>query len=620
MTHFWGNRRVRSGLGAVGIATAAIVLAGCSGTPSTQAQVVGKAAATEVPTIPACAPDQVADTKKYAADYAKNLIASQDLRAGYNGATKVIDIPESVDAATKTAMLPCIPAIDVAKPAANPPNVATIQQVISLDQWSKLILPNKVGTGNQKDAPQVTGFEDPANSYKSFLTTAARMPYFCGDKGQWETELQACQRELSTFFAHAIQETGEKPVPAGEQLWQTALFQTREGACYPNVCDQYNGGAANFDAPKDVSYYGRGIKQLSWVYNYAAFSASYYGDMDILVNQPDLVATDVDLVLGSGIWFAMQPQTKKPSMHDVVTGNFKPHDMPASGEFKGVNTQADGSIFQKFSATVSIINGAYECSPTSSGEALQTQLQQSKNRFINYKALLPLFGVPEADQTKNEKEIVPGETYCTIANGSPWGEADAAGKFPLGWEIPFLLNVGTPGSKDGTCFAVTYGQPVTLSISTPGSLDVCQTHFSPGGSPTPTAPPVTPTAPVPSPTETAGTEEETSATSANGNLKVTITKSASWTGGYCATIAATSVKGSTIDNWNVTFGLTGDQTATGGGWDSTLTKAGDWYVFEPTEWTRKVGPNETKGGGGFCVDSASNTQALPVGLQVNDKA
>lgn len=611
MTNYLSRSRLAAVFTVSGCAVAVSLLAGC-GSVSNSQSVASRG--NEVPAIPACVASQVSDTKKYVDEYAKNLLTSQDIKAG-NG-TPVEKNPQSLEAASKTAMMPCIPTIDVAKPAANPPNVQTIQKVISLDQWSKLLIPSKVGAGNQKDAPQVTGFTNPENSYKSFLTTAARMPYFCGDKGTWGSELEACQRELSTFFAHAIQETGEKPVPAGEQLWQTALFQTREGTCWPNVCDQYNGGASNFDAPKDVSYYGRGIKQLSWVYNYAAFSASYYGDMDVLVDQPDLVATDVDLVLGSGIWFAMQPQTKKPSMHDVVTGNFKPKNMPASGEFKGVNTQADGTIFQKFSATVSIINGAYECSPTSSGEALQTQLQQSKNRFVNYKTLLPLFGVPESDQTKNEKEIVPGQTYCTIANGSPWGETDAAGVFPLGWEIPFLLDVGVPGQHNGSCLAVTWGQPVTLSISTPGSQGVCEAQFGKAGSPSPTVPPVVPTDPAPTPTQTGSTDKTVTGASSDGNLSVTMTRGANWDGGYCVSITATNTKGPVIDNWNVAFELQDGQEAKDNGDGATLTRNGNTYLYGPTEWTRKIGIGQTVNAGGFCVYGPA---ALPFGLLPDDK-
>lgn len=48
--------------------------------------------------------------------------------------------------------------------------------------------------------------------------------------------------------------------------------------------------------------------QLSWPYNYAAFSAEYFGTIRTLVSNPDLVAQSATLVLGSALWFYMSPQ------------------------------------------------------------------------------------------------------------------------------------------------------------------------------------------------------------------------------------------------------------------------------------------------------------------------
>ena len=38
-------------------------------------------------------------------------------------------------------------------------------------------------------------------------------------------------------------------------------------------------------------YFGRGAKQLSWNYNYGAFSNAMFGDAMILLKNPGLVAT-----------------------------------------------------------------------------------------------------------------------------------------------------------------------------------------------------------------------------------------------------------------------------------------------------------------------------------------
>ncbi len=374
----------------------------------------------------------MADTQAAIVEITRDLIAEQTIPVGWDGKGQLADNEPAVLAASKAAMLPCIPTIDINNPTANPSNVQTLQSVVPLELWSQVVLPNKVGAG-EGNAPRPEGFANPADSYRAFLTVAARFPYFCGEEGVWDSVKEACQREFSTIFAHAIQETGEKPVPADEQVWQTSLFYTREITCYPNNCPSYNAGAEAFDPPSDVGYYGRGMKQLSYAYNYAAFSATYFGDMRVLIDNPDLVATDPHLLLGSGVWFAMSPQPPKPSMHDVMTGIYQPADLPAQG-FEGVTTQGNGSVFNKFDTTVSIINGAVECSPLDGSgkpEEKELNVQRSKNRFINFKALLPVVGVPESEQTKYERD----HSWTDVLSNCQWQPF----RRPVRWYIPIGL-------------------------------------------------------------------------------------------------------------------------------------------------------------------------------------
>jgi len=146
---------------------------------------------------------------------------------------------------------------------------------------------------------------------------------------------------------------------------------------------------------------------MTWFYNYAGFSAEYLNNYQTLLTNPDYVAQKGYLAIASGIWFLMTPQPPKPSMHDVIVGTYKP-----VGAAQGVVIDpADGSVLNKFEATVSIINGGYECSPA----ALLT-LQQSKNRFTYYKALLEYLG---ATLTPVEAAYVPDTTYCQMPRGNP---------------------------------------------------------------------------------------------------------------------------------------------------------------------------------------------------------
>lgn len=96
-------------------------------------------------------------------------------------------------------------------------------------------------------------------------------------------------------------------------------------------------------------YYGRGVKQLSWNYNYAPFSAAMLGDPEILLNNPDLVATTW-LNFAASMWFFVTPQPPKPSMLEVVEGTWVPNDADKAAK------RTEG-----FGTTILIINGQQEC-------------------------------------------------------------------------------------------------------------------------------------------------------------------------------------------------------------------------------------------------------------------
>jgi hypothetical protein len=76
-------------------------------------------------------------------------------------------------------------------------------------------------------------------------------------------------------------------------------------------------------ASANQSYYGRGAFQLSWNYNYGRYSDIAFGgrlnDSNILLENPNLVATQPNLAIGSALWFYMTPSNPAPSMHEVAT-------------------------------------------------------------------------------------------------------------------------------------------------------------------------------------------------------------------------------------------------------------------------------------------------------------
>lgn len=68
------------------------------------------------------------------------------------------------------------------------------------------------------------------------------------------------------------------------------------------------------------------------------------------LKNPDLVAQDAYTAFAAGFWFYMNPQSPKPSMHDIVTGLFTPNSVDTASGIKG-----------GFGSTIQVINGAMEC-------------------------------------------------------------------------------------------------------------------------------------------------------------------------------------------------------------------------------------------------------------------
>ena len=120
--------------------------------------------------------------------------------------------------------------------------------------------------------------------------------------------------------------------------------------------------------------------QLSWNYNYGQFSnifveSRYDSKMELLEN-PDLVAQSGYTAMAAGLWFYMFPQPPKPSMHDVMTGFYKPNS---------IDTRAN--IGATFATTINIINGGLEC-----GKGFGYDKVVQRGNY--YKKWLEYFGLP----------------------------------------------------------------------------------------------------------------------------------------------------------------------------------------------------------------------------------
>jgi len=144
-----------------------------------------------------------------------------------------------------------------------------------------------------------------------------------------------------------------------------ALCWVEEQGC--GNCPGYGG-----TAPSGHTYHGRGPKQLSWDYNYKAFSNYYCGD-DTLKNNPERVGTNSELAWASSIWFWVTggPDTYKPGCHDVFT-----------------RTNGEGDRNPGLGWAINVVNGGLECN-----SAVQMCDRRVASRVLHYKHYCAKFNV-----------------------------------------------------------------------------------------------------------------------------------------------------------------------------------------------------------------------------------
>lgn len=73
----------------------------------------------------------------------------------------------------------------------------------------------------------------------------------------------------------------------------------------------WNWSAEYYPSNPNKQYFGRGPVQLSWNYNYGAFSQAFreseYNSKMYLLDNPDEVVTDGYTAFASALWFWMTP-------------------------------------------------------------------------------------------------------------------------------------------------------------------------------------------------------------------------------------------------------------------------------------------------------------------------
>ena len=330
--------------------------------------------------------------------------------------------------------------------ANNPENVKRVESVFGQQEWDFL-----------------TGMAAPEYTYTRFLRAIGKFPAFCGKYTDGRDSDAICKKSIITAFAHFSQETGghiakdnisDNPLQLEE--WQQALVHVREMGWsegqpgYTTGCEQNDWQNRRWPCADGQGYFGRGAKQLSYHFNYGAFSeVMFNGDATVLLNNPGLVA-DSWLNLASAIWFFLTPQAPKPAMLHVIDRTWTPSQKELAA-----------GIGYGFGTTINVINGGIEC-----GEQNRTK-GQPVNRIRYWEGLSDYYNIPiEADE----------ENTCW--QQTPFGSLNLNGSADVlytNWEADWTYHSDRPGGQSFECKLVGY--QTAYSALVPGDYEKCVTNF-----------------------------------------------------------------------------------------------------------------------------------------------
>ncbi|WP_256384058.1 chitinase [Photobacterium toruni] len=328
----------------------------------------------------------------------------------------------------------------------NPDNVKRVERVFPETEWNYL---------TQMAAPEYT--------YTRFLRAIGKFPAFCGDYTDDRDADAICKKSIVTAFAHFAQETGGhisienvSDNPLGLEEWQQALVHVREMGWsegqpgYTTGCGQNDWQNKRWPCAEGQGYFGRGAKQLSYHFNYGAFSEVMFdGDATVLLNNPGLVA-DSWLNLASAIWFFLTPQAPKPAMLHVIDRTWVPSQR-----------ETDAGIGYGFGTTINVINGGIECGEQNKDKG------QPVNRIRYWEGLVENYQITlKSDETN------------TCWQQTPYGSLNLNGATDVlytNWDANWKYYPDRPGGASFECELV--GFQTAYSALVAGDYEKCVTNF-----------------------------------------------------------------------------------------------------------------------------------------------
>ena len=347
--------------------------------------------------------------------------------------------------ALSTAPNTVVEAIDAGL-MSNPDNVKRAERVFPQAEWDFL-----------------TYMAAPEYTYTRFLRAIGKFPAFCAEYTDGRDSDAICKRSIVTAFAHFAQETGghiaidnTSDNPLGLEEWQQALVHVREMGWsegqegYTTGCGQNDWQNKKWPCAVGQGYFGRGAKQLSYHFNYGAFSEVMFdGDVSVLLNNPGLVA-DSWLNLASAIWFFLTPQAPKPAMLHVIDKTWTPSQR-----------EIDAGIGYGFGTTINIINGGIECGEQNKDKG------QPVNRIRYWEGLSNHYQIPLETDEKS-----------TCWQQTPYGSLNLNGATDVlytNWDGNWKYYADRPGGYSFECELV--GFQTAYSALVAGDYEKCVTNL-----------------------------------------------------------------------------------------------------------------------------------------------
>ena len=338
--------------------------------------------------------------------------------------------------------------VDVISPNSdtNPENVKRAERVFGQHEWNFL-----------------TAMAAPEYTYTRFIKAIGKFPAFCGDYTDNRDADAICQKSIVTAFAHFAQETGghispdnTSDNPTQLEEWQQALVHVREMGWsegekgYTTGCGQDDWQNRRWPCAANQGYFGRGAKQLSYHFNYGAFSEVMFdGDATVLLNDPAQVA-DSWLNLASAVWFFLTPQAPKPAMLHVIDRTWQPSA-----------TELAAGIGYGFGTTINIINGCIECGAQNQDKG------QPVNRISYWVGLSDHYQIIKQADEEN-----------TCWQQTPFGSlnlSNAEDVLYTNWEGDWQYYADRPGGFSFECQLVGYQTAYSALVT--GDYEKCVTNF-----------------------------------------------------------------------------------------------------------------------------------------------